>query len=164
MPRRRRRSNSAPGSVAEPPPKPFRWDIARREQLGDLASGPEVETYRGFYLDLRAAAAKIFARSGNRELVLVGLSPESIFDYLSGLFHDLALRPTLCSCSQVRRRTFQPSPDSPAGNFTRSCATSSGGGWTRRQESREGGQSASSCAGSGGRARIVIADSRLRRE
>jgi hypothetical protein len=91
----RRRPTSSPGPIAEASHRPFRWDIAKREQLGDLPSGDDVETYRDFYLDLRTAAASIYAKSGNNELVFVGRSPENIFDYLSGVFLDAPARPLL---------------------------------------------------------------------
>lgn len=81
--------------MRDPPLPPFRWDITRREQLGSLVAGPEVETYRGFYEDIRTASAKIVARTDSSDLVFVGRSVENVFDYLAGLFADLAERPRL---------------------------------------------------------------------
>lgn len=74
---------------------PFRWDIGRREQLGDLDAVEDAEIYGAFQSDLRKAAAKILARSENSDLVFVGRSPENLFDYLSGLFDAIEQAPRL---------------------------------------------------------------------
>ncbi len=66
--------------------RPFRWDVRRREQLGRLLSGETPETYPGFVPDLRRCAARVVAAAGDARLVFVGRSPESLFDYLSGVF------------------------------------------------------------------------------
>jgi hypothetical protein len=66
--------------------KPFRWDIRRREQLGTLLGGERPATEPGFLQDLRRCAAKSVAAAGDAQLVFVGRSPESLFDYLSGVF------------------------------------------------------------------------------
>jgi len=63
---------------------PFRWDVARREQLGRLVDGPAPATYSEFFDDLRICAAKVLARSRDSDLLFIGRSPESIFDYLGG--------------------------------------------------------------------------------
>lgn len=63
---------------------PFRWNIARREQLGGLVAGEAPVTYSEFFDDLCSCAAKVLARSRNSDLLFIGRSPESIFDYLSG--------------------------------------------------------------------------------
>ena len=75
--------------------RPFRWNIAKPEQLGRLLDGAEIETYRGFYTDLRTVAAKVVARAGDSELVFVGRSGENIFDYLNGLFDGVNGSPVL---------------------------------------------------------------------
>jgi hypothetical protein len=75
--------------------RPFRWNVAKREQLGRLLDGPQAETYDGFDRDLRTLAAKIMARSQDSHLVFVGRSAENAFDYLSGLFHDSSDPPRL---------------------------------------------------------------------
>ncbi len=67
-------------------PRPFRWNVGRREQLGRLLDGPEAETYPAFVDDLRTLTAKVVARTAGENLVFVGRSVESVFDYLSGLF------------------------------------------------------------------------------
>lgn len=66
--------------------RPFRWDIRRREQLGALIAGAEAESYPAFMHDLRICAARVIAMCDDADLVFVGRSPESIFDYLSGMF------------------------------------------------------------------------------
>lgn len=74
--------------TSDPRPGPFRWNIRKREQLGRLLDGQEVDTYPEFYTDLRTVTAKVLARAGDSELVFLGRSAENLFDYLSGLFHD----------------------------------------------------------------------------
>ena len=66
--------------------KPFRWDLKRREQLGNLVEVEPAESYLGYKTDLAECAAKVVARSDNRKLIFVGRSPENLFDYLSGIF------------------------------------------------------------------------------
>jgi hypothetical protein len=65
--------------------KPFRWNIHKREQLGRLVSGERPSTYDGFVDDLRRCTAGSVAAAGDARLVFIGRSPESIFDYLSGI-------------------------------------------------------------------------------
>lgn len=65
--------------------KPFRWDVSRREQLGSLALASPAPAYAEFCSDLRECAARVVAFSRDSDLVFVGRSPESIFDYLSGV-------------------------------------------------------------------------------
>jgi hypothetical protein len=88
---------------------PFRWDLSRREQLGRLLA-PDVETrsldghkldpaaadlyynrqhlWPGFLAELRSLAVRAVALAGDARLVFVGRSPESLYDYLSGVFAD----------------------------------------------------------------------------
>jgi hypothetical protein len=68
--------------------RPFRWNVAKREQLGRLLEGPQTETYPEFEAELRVVTAKVVARAGDSRLVFLGRSPENIFDYLSGAFQD----------------------------------------------------------------------------
>lgn len=75
--------------------KPFRWDITKLEQLGGLIDGEETVTYDRFETDLRTAAAKIVARAGDSDLVFLGRSPENLFDYLSGILHNVPNPPSL---------------------------------------------------------------------
>ncbi|MEL6977625.1 MAG: hypothetical protein AAGM38_02965 [Pseudomonadota bacterium] len=73
------------------PPRPFRWSLARREQLGGLtALGRRPRPpYPEFHNDLREASARLLAFSGGADLAFVGRSLESVHDYLSGAFSDL---------------------------------------------------------------------------
>jgi hypothetical protein len=65
--------------------KPFRWDLKRREQLGRLLDGEEIQPFHGFAEEVRQATARIVAAAGDARLVFLGRSPETFFDYLSGL-------------------------------------------------------------------------------
>ena len=90
---------------------PFRWDVTKRSQLCTLVSTPEVDketwlqwpdltsnsyrlspahghTYKWFLTELRRCSARIVAFCDNSDLFFVGRSPDSIFDYLSGLLFD----------------------------------------------------------------------------
>lgn len=68
--------------------KPFRWDIARREQLGRLVEGEETPSYALYLDDLLECCARVTASCANHDLAFIGRSPEGIFDYLSGLLLD----------------------------------------------------------------------------
>lgn len=69
--------------------KPFRWDITKWEQLGQLVDGGRsMDAYPEFISDLRKCATRVVAFAGDANLAFVGRSPESIFDYLSGLYLD----------------------------------------------------------------------------
>ncbi len=72
--------------MSELRPAPFRWDIARREQLGGLVEGELAPVYDGFEVDLAQCAARVIAESAGSDIVFVGRSPEHLFDYLSGIF------------------------------------------------------------------------------
>ncbi|HEX8907160.1 MAG TPA: hypothetical protein VF771_20075 [Longimicrobiaceae bacterium] len=67
---------------------PFRWNLARRQQLGSLLDGPAAESFPGFTDELRECCVRVLALSRDSDLVFVGRSPESIFDYLSGVLAD----------------------------------------------------------------------------
>jgi hypothetical protein len=84
--------------------KPFRWNLSKREQLGALCLGERAETYAGFQGDVRTAAAKIIARTGNSDIVFVGRSTEAIFDYLGGIVQDLPGAPSLTLLQFSNRR------------------------------------------------------------
>jgi len=68
----------------------FRWNISKREQLGKLIDGSIEEIYypENFMDELLKCCARIISFSDNSEFVFIGRSPESIFDYLSGLLCD----------------------------------------------------------------------------
>ena len=67
---------------------PFRWDLARREQLGRLVDGPCAPSYPEILEDIRACSARVLSLSRDSDLLFLGRSPESIFDYLSGALRD----------------------------------------------------------------------------
>ena len=70
--------------------RPFRWDIKRREQLGRLAEGELSDAYPEFVDDLRGLSAHVIAASRDADIAFIGRSPESVFDYLSGVLLDTA--------------------------------------------------------------------------
>jgi len=69
---------------------PFRWDLARRQQLGRLLDGPVAESYRGLIDDLRDCCVRVLAQARGSDLAFVGRSPESIYDYLTGVLAGTA--------------------------------------------------------------------------
>jgi hypothetical protein len=75
--------------------KPFRWDLEKCEQLGRLTQGQRSAAYPGFVDDLRACASRVVAMCAGGRLVFVGRSPESLFDYLSGICADTSWRDRL---------------------------------------------------------------------
>jgi hypothetical protein len=64
----------------------FRWDLARREQLGRLLAKtpPARFPFPEFVEQTREAAARVLAASDDGDLWFVGRSLESVFDYLAG--------------------------------------------------------------------------------
>ena len=87
---------------------PFRWNLARREQLGRLAGPPQAPLGDWTMDHLRDCCAKVLAASGDGRLVFVGRSPESLYDYLCGALADTswADRPTLLNVS-MRNHTVE---------------------------------------------------------
>jgi len=77
------------------PIKPFRWNLAKREQIGDLSDVEISAAYPGFADDLRTAAARVIALAGDSDFVFVGRSPECLFDYLSGMLEGIPDAPSL---------------------------------------------------------------------
>lgn len=69
-------------------PVPFRWDVARKVNLGTLLEGDTAATCANFMSSLLDCAARVVAAAGNADLVFVGRSPESLYDILSGLLRD----------------------------------------------------------------------------
>ncbi|MBG0818855.1 hypothetical protein [Planomonospora sp. ID82291] len=65
------------------PNRPFRWDLVRRDRLGDLLRDrPEPEfPYPDELVD---CAAKVVARSADGDLYFVGRSADSVHDLISG--------------------------------------------------------------------------------
>jgi len=68
--------------------KPFRWNISKKEQLGSLIEGSYDKPYPDFMEHLRKCCAGILSFSDNSDLIFIGRSPESIFDYMSGILAD----------------------------------------------------------------------------
>ncbi|PHS19035.1 MAG: hypothetical protein COA78_01340 [Blastopirellula sp.] len=75
---------------------PFRWDITKREQLGKLVEGEAEEPYPEFLTDLQQCCARVFSFCDNADLIFVGRSPESIYDYLSGLLAGTSWSNRIC--------------------------------------------------------------------
>lgn len=74
---------------------PFRWNVARREQLGRLPDAAvrldpwhEPPPFRELLRDLRECAARVLARAGDARWVFLGRSPENLYDYLGGVLAD----------------------------------------------------------------------------
>lgn len=76
---------------------PFRWSLAKREQLGSLIGQQPIPNHdeHHFLPDLRATAARIIALSDDAHLVFIGRTPENFYDYLSGVFNDVDDAPNL---------------------------------------------------------------------
>lgn len=66
-------------------PKPFRWDLTRREQLGRLVVPQPPPPDPALLSNIRLCSARVLARAGDSSLTFIGRSPESLFDYLSGV-------------------------------------------------------------------------------
>jgi hypothetical protein len=97
-------------SASDPGPiYPFRWDVKARSQLGTRIDPPGEDreawlnwpeltadayrwdpayTYEWFLAELARCAARAIALAGDADLCFVGRSPESLFDYLSGLLFE----------------------------------------------------------------------------
>ena len=68
--------------------KPFRWNLTHRNYLGKLIEGQRARAYDDLRDDLLPCCSRIMAFADDSNLIFVGRSPESIFDYLSGLLFD----------------------------------------------------------------------------
>jgi hypothetical protein len=77
--------------------KPFRWNIAQREQLGGVIAGAtETRSLNDMFLEsLRSTAARILAHANRSDLAFIGRTPENLYDYLSGCFEGLRDTPRL---------------------------------------------------------------------
>jgi hypothetical protein len=101
---------------------PFRWDVTRPEQLGRLVEGRPAESYAEFLDDLRACCARVVtavghltAGAGGGDVLFVGRSPESLYDYLRGVCRDTGwahrlrmLNVSLRWADEARLRTKYP--------------------------------------------------------
>ena len=76
---------------------PFRWNLARREQLGGLITSlaRRAPPNDMFLESLRSAAARILAHANTSDLAFIGRTPENLYDYLSGCFEGLRDVPAL---------------------------------------------------------------------
>jgi hypothetical protein len=77
--------------------KPFRWSIAKREQLGSLvdAAASIDLTHDDLLSDIRETTARIIAMADDADLAFIGRTPENFYDYLSGVFSDIDDAPKL---------------------------------------------------------------------
>jgi hypothetical protein len=76
--------------------KPFRWDIARSEQLPTMTWRLDYSEYWPSYeIELRRCAARVIAAAADTDWVFVGRSPENLFDYPSGIFAGVPDAPSL---------------------------------------------------------------------
>lgn len=77
--------------------KPFRWSIAKREQLGTLIeqAGTVDPRADGVLREVRRASARIIAFADDANLAFIGRTPENFFDYLSGVFEGIDDAPSL---------------------------------------------------------------------
>ena len=100
--------------------KPFRWSIARREQLGAFVGALE-RPEAWFLEDLRTAAAKVVAFADGADLAFVGRTPENFFDYLSGAFEGWDEAPRLhlvqYSLRWVSREALSPANLAALGDY-----------------------------------------------
>jgi hypothetical protein len=74
---------------------PFRWDVSKRERLGALLEGEAEASYPKFVSDLRASCVRVLALAWDCDLVFVGRSPESLYDYLRGVLWHTSMRDRL---------------------------------------------------------------------
>ena len=92
----------------------FRWNITRREQLGRLVDGEPAELHPSFMSELRLCCARTIAMAGDARLVMIGRSPEQLYDYLTGALAGTSWsdRMTLLNISlkNVRRDDERPDP------------------------------------------------------
>lgn len=68
--------------------KPFRWNLTKQEQLGNLLNGGRATAYTGFFEDLLECATKVVSAANPKVFVFVGRSPESIYDFLTGVYES----------------------------------------------------------------------------
>jgi hypothetical protein len=65
--------------------RPFRWGVARRDELGSLPYLEPAGVYPEFEDDLIECGARVLAFAGDSDLLFIGRSPQPLFDLLSGL-------------------------------------------------------------------------------
>jgi hypothetical protein len=69
--------------------RPFTWSNVKRETLARLPADFRLpaEAPPNFLAGIQRCCARLLALCGNGDLVFVGRSPESLYDYLSGVLH-----------------------------------------------------------------------------
>ena len=94
---------------------PFRWNLARREQLGRLVEGPPVALHPDTVAQLRECCTRVIAQAGDSRLVFVGRSPESLYDYLCGALAGTSWeeRPVLLNVSMRDQSAAQVEREYP---------------------------------------------------
>lgn len=100
--------------------RPFRWDLVTPDQLGSLLDGVPTPTLR-FAEELTVTAAKVLARSGGGDLYLVGRSPDSIFDLLTGALGGTEQAGRLHRLAFSHRGELTDSEVKPARDILRAC-------------------------------------------
>ncbi|MBA3471329.1 MAG: hypothetical protein H0T53_16960 [Herpetosiphonaceae bacterium] len=80
---------------------PFRWNLAKLEQLGRMVERSESPPEAAFVTEIQQACVRILGQAGDADLVFIGRSPANLFDYLSGILADTswATRCTLINVS-----------------------------------------------------------------
>lgn len=68
--------------------KPFRWNVDRENELGDLIGNGNADLSSEFLDELIASSARIIGFADNSILYFVGRSPENYFDFLSGIYSE----------------------------------------------------------------------------
>lgn len=86
--------------------KPFRWNIAKHEQLGSLLEQPEPLPKPSFIAALQACCVRVLGQAGDNDLIFIGRSPENLFDYLRGI---LANTPWARRCTMVNISIYDES-------------------------------------------------------
>jgi len=74
---------------------PFRWNMANPQLSRRLGRPAPLRTAPSFRDELLSCAGEVLRAGGDVDLVLVGRSPESLFDLLSGLLEETSWRDRL---------------------------------------------------------------------
>jgi hypothetical protein len=96
---------------------PFRWNLTHEHHLGSLLKGEKAFVYPMFYKELLDCAVRTLAFAGDSDIYFVGRSPESLFDFLSGILYgtDWCDRLTLLSLSMRFREEKEIIRVNPSG-------------------------------------------------
>jgi hypothetical protein len=74
---------------------PFRWNLTNENSLGSLLKGEKGFVYPTFYDELLNCSVRTLAFAGDSDIYFVGRSPESLFDFLSGILFETDWRERL---------------------------------------------------------------------